>query len=83
VPSKYVHILEPIWSRYDRELKRQRCKNLQRLELPSAFKKNLLLRRNGLGYYNAAAVVVNSEAVCRIGPWLRAVADLLSFMYLQ
>jgi hypothetical protein len=48
-----------------RNLQRQRCKNLQSLELPSAFwkQKYFILLRNAVACYNAGVVVVNLEVV--------------------
>jgi hypothetical protein len=46
---------------YDRELQRQRCKNLQPQEKPIAFISCAL--KNALAFYNAGVVIVNFEVV--------------------
>jgi hypothetical protein len=62
--------LETLLHVYDHELQRQRRKNLfttPRLAW-RVFKKNILLWKHAVAYYNAGAVVVTSEIV-RIGSW--------------
>jgi hypothetical protein len=47
---------------YDRKLERQGCKNWQRNEEPSAYRKQkyfLLTWKNALAYYNASVVAVS------------------------
>jgi hypothetical protein len=53
------------WSKsYDRELQRQRCKNLQRHEKPSAFKRQKIFSsalKNTLARYSAGVVFVGTH----------------------
>jgi hypothetical protein len=60
-----IFFFQPRSQSYDRELQRQRCKNLQRHYLPRSFwkKKLFLLWKNVSAYYNASDVVVNSKVV--------------------